>query len=185
MSDEIRNEFGVPQGTKLAAILFILYINDIKSCLLFAMLILFADDNLLYVKAKNMGDAFEKINKDLERVNKWLNLNKLKLNVNKCKYVVINKSYLQNEEVHKGQIDGIEIEKVEEYKYLGFVLDSKLKLKKVAKKIGFLTRIGNKLTKYDKITLCNIAPHFQCCASVSSMFNAEESKNCKCNRTKP
>lgn len=48
------------------------------------------------------------MNEDMGRVNKWLNLNKLKLNVKK--YMVINKNYLQNEEVHKVKIDGIVVE---------------------------------------------------------------------------
>lgn len=184
VSDEIKNDFGVPQGAKLAAVLFILYINDIKCCLMYAMLMLFADDTLLYVRAKTMDEAFEKMNKDLNRVNKWLNLNKLKINVDKCKYMVINKSYLQDENIHKIEIDGVEIERVDEYKYLGFIADSRLRMtkhrqyicKKVAKKIGFLARIGNKLNTISKVNLYHtiIAPHFQYCASVLSMFNAED-----------
>lgn len=184
-SDEIRNDIGLPQGSKLAAILFIIYINDIKSCLLFALVILFADDTLLHVHAKTMDEAFQKINEDLERVSKWLNLNRLKLNVSKCKYMVINgKQGTLESEAYKIRIDGAEIERVDEYKYLGFILHHKMSLKrhceyvckKTAKKIGFLARIGHKLTKQHKITLYNsiIEPHFQYCASVLSMFNGQE-----------
>lgn len=60
LSDEIITEFRVPRGAKLAAILFILYINDIKYCPLLAMIILFTDDTVLYVRAKNIEDAYEK-----------------------------------------------------------------------------------------------------------------------------
>lgn len=46
-----------------------------------------------------------------------LNLNKLKLNLNKCKFMVINNKVVQNDEIHKVTIDGVDIESVGQYKY--------------------------------------------------------------------
>ena len=92
VSTEADVDIGLPQGSKLAAILFILYINDIKECLQFLKLILFADDTLVYYSGSDIKEIEKKVNEDLERLSKWLNVNKLKLNVKKTKYMVISKS---------------------------------------------------------------------------------------------
>lgn len=194
ISDKINSDLGVPQGAKLAADLFTLYINDIISSLTYSKIILFADDTLIYICAENLNDAFLKINKDLDNINKWMNINKLKLNSSKSKFMVINKISDNNYNMNKVKINNVELEKVDTYKYLGFILDKNLKLnkhveyicKKVAKKIGFIARLGNKLTFEHKKTLYHtlIAPHFDYCASLLSMCNIEDFKNLQLQQNK-
>lgn len=70
VSSEVEVDIGLPQGSKLAAILFLLYINDIKTCLLHLMVILFADDTLVYYSGDNIKEIEGKVNEDLERLNK-------------------------------------------------------------------------------------------------------------------
>lgn len=174
-SDPLNNDVGLPQGSKLAADLFIIFINDIKRQLRHGKLTLFADDTQISIASHDLQEAIDKINQDLERINEWLNLNKLKINIGKTKYMVLNLRG-RNMDDNCIQMGGNIIEKVHSMKYLGFIIDDKLNFhehveylcKKIAKKIGFLSRISNKLNYMDKITVYQtiIAPHFEYCASI-------------------
>lgn len=149
-STEAEVEIGLPQGSKLAATLFLLYINDIKSCLIHLMIMLFADDTLLYYSGDNVDEIERKVNEDLDRINNWLNVNKLKLNLKKTKYMVIKK----NSKVHFDlniKMNEEAIERTYVMKYLGVMIDCNLKMKshheymcsKIAKKIGFFVLATN------------------------------------------
>jgi hypothetical protein len=184
VSEAINVKLGVPQGSVLGPLLFILYINDIKNSIKFCKVNLFADDTLLYIATDNLQDAVNKINEDLASLSTWLGLNKLKLNIQKTKYMVI--TFKQNVPVNlfKVNIDGNELELVEDMKYLGVIIDNKLKFgknvqqieKKIGKKINFIRRLGNKLNKHSKMTLYNaiIIPHFDYCSSILFLANEGE-----------
>lgn len=82
-------DIGLPQGSVLAPILFILYINDIVKNIKFGKIKLFADDALLYVTDESLEQAKEKMNMELNDLYKWLCMNKLKLNIDKTKAMII------------------------------------------------------------------------------------------------
>lgn len=173
-SSEAEVEIGLPQGSKLAAILFLLYINDIKSCLMHLMILLFADDTLLYYSGDNVDEIERKVNEDLERINKWLNVNKLKLNLQKTKYMVITK----NDQVEYDlniKINNESIERTYTIKYLGVMIDWNLNTKSQenSKENRFFARISNKLSIENRIKVYKaiIAPHFEYCSSILSIFN--------------
>lgn len=183
-SEPLPNQLGVPQGAKLAADLFLLYINDIKSCLEECKVKLFADDTLLYIAATNLEEARRKINMELDNLNKWLCANQLKLNVGKTKAMVLSSSGNFND--IDITIGNDKIHCVEEMKYLGVIIHKNLKTsahveyicKKIAKKIGFLARISKNLNFEDKITIYKtiIAPHFEYCPSFLFLCNQTELK---------
>lgn len=178
-SEKLETKLGVPQGAKLAAVLFLIYINDINECLKFSKIGLFADDTLLYTTHKDPVVAVQQMNEDLIRVQKWLNVNKLKLNTEKTKCMV-----LHCKQIEDIQINNIAIERVKSIKYLGFIIAENLKMaehvdyiaKKVAKKIGFLERISHKLDMEGRLTLYKsiISPHFDYCASILYLCNFNE-----------
>lgn len=182
ISSEILNSLGVPQGSVLGPLLFILYINDVCLQLEDVFVNLFADDTLLSASAKTYEEACFNINRSLYLLNIWLKVNKVKLNVSKSKCMLITQSVikkrniLESIDLEKVKIDGEDLEFVDEIKYLGVILDSHLKFnqhvllinKKVGKKINYLARIGKYLSPWTKLLIYKsiISHHFEYCCTV-------------------
>ena len=72
---------GIPQGTVLGPLLFLLHINDLPNCLAHAEPRMYADDTHLTFASNNMKDIELYLNQDLANVNQWLIANKLTLNL--------------------------------------------------------------------------------------------------------
>jgi len=174
ISEEISVNNGLPQGSVLAPILFLVYINDIVKALEYCDIKLFADDALLFVSAPDPVVALEKIQIDLNNLYHWLCENKMKINIDKTKFMVLNRQNVEYSLQLKIKDDSIE--EVKEIKYLGVVIDTKLKFqghinhvsKKLAKNIGFLQRSCRQLSTKYKISVYKtiIEPHFIYCPSV-------------------
>lgn len=167
---------GVPQGSVLGPLLFIIYINDMKKAIKYCDVNLFADDTVLFIGEKEPLLAIRKMRADIVTLAKWLKFKKLKLNVQKTKSMIItNKKHVNFDEM-KLEIDGSEIERVEVFKYLGVYIDHKLIfkkhidniVKKVARKYGMLVRLKSQLTFWSKVFLYKslIAPQLDYCSSV-------------------
>jgi len=181
-SDLIENVSGVPQGAVLGPLLFIIYINDLHTVVKNVSVNLFADDTLVYFSGKNVTDVLTKLNCDLQNITQWLKINKLKLNTDKTKAMIISKSSVTRNKVYNEIqnngvfIEGENIEFVDEFKYLGVVLDQYLSFdnhvnyigKKIAKKIGVLGRISDFVSPVTRANLYKIiiAPHFEYCSTI-------------------
>lgn len=83
---------GIPQGSILGPLLFILYINDLSDALDLSVLS-FADDTTLYLSHSNIQTLYHSSNNELSKLFKWLNANKLALNTDKTKYMIICSKY--------------------------------------------------------------------------------------------
>ena len=80
---------GVPQGTILGPLLFLLYINDLPNCLEHSYPRMFADDTHLTFSGADIRDIDQSLNQDLENVSEWLAANKLTLNTSKTEFMLI------------------------------------------------------------------------------------------------
>ena len=89
-SDKISIKCGVPQGSVLGPLLFLLYINDFSNCSKIIDIHLFADDSNLFLSDKNLINIERVINCELVKVKDWLNANKLTLNVSKSNFVIFH-----------------------------------------------------------------------------------------------
>ena len=81
---------GVPQGSVLGPLLFLLYINDIVLSSNLCKFTLFADDTSLFYSHKNKAEGTKILNTELNKIADWLAANKLRLNVSKSKLLIFN-----------------------------------------------------------------------------------------------
>ena len=117
---------GVPQGSILGPLLFILYINDLANVSENLFFILFADDTTVLIEGTNINTMIAALNCELAELTEWLNANKLSINVPKSHYMVFHRS---RRKINKGNIllDTTILSQVTYTKFLGVILDDKLK----------------------------------------------------------
>lgn len=133
-----RNETGVPQGSILGPLLFIIFINDLCEMEIDGQITTYADDTAVTFAASNMETLLKKSEMGMSRIIKWFNFNRLNINIKKTKFLIYQKYNLDNlnykiklhvdslcEDRQDCICDGIE--RVTSYKYLGIVMDQNLK----------------------------------------------------------
>ena len=91
-SDKLNLNCGVPQGSVLGPLLFIIYTNDLPNILKNSRTILFADDTTIFIKGKNIKLLYYLIQKDLNLITDWFKANKLSLNVTKTNVIHFHKN---------------------------------------------------------------------------------------------
>ena len=87
---------GVPQGSVLGPLLFLIYINDIPNCLKHSKSIVFADDTTIFASCNNMNTLYNNMNDDLANLINWFKANMLSLNIAKTNYLLFPSSKLVN-----------------------------------------------------------------------------------------
>ena len=120
---------GVPHGSNLGPLLFLVYINDLPNCLTSASPRIFADDTNITFATSTMADLDNAVNLELRNLQRWLTTNRLSLNIAKTGFMVIGSNQrihtLSNNQIDI-EIDGKLIKKVKEAKSLGLFIDEPL-----------------------------------------------------------
>ena len=129
-SDFSTIKHGVPQGSILGPLLFLLYINDIVLSSKRLQFLLFADDTSIFATGDSYSEVRTVLNDDLNNVSNWLKANKLSLNIKKSNALNFKNrttpSKGTSEKKIEIKIDGNLIEEKEFVKYLGILIDNKL-----------------------------------------------------------
>ena len=169
---------GVPQGSILGPLLFLLYVNDIHIISKQISCIQYADDTTIYVNGKQLSDVANMVNTELECINEWIKLNKLSLSITKTSYMVVSATTRKCDSNDcKIIINDQSIELVNHTQFLGVIIDDKLTwsqhvnhiCNKVPKKgMGILLRARNIMYGQTLITLYNalIKPRFIYCITI-------------------
>ena len=140
---------GVPQGSVLGPLLFLLYINDFSKSAPDLDFHLFADDSNLFCSHKSLQCLEAKVNVELNNVNNWLCVNKLSLNIDKSNFVIFHPSQKKVQYPINLIINNKILEEKKYVKYLGIIMDCNLNWKqhihelskKVSRSIGILSKL--------------------------------------------
>ena len=142
---------GVPQGSVLRPLLFLVYINDFNNSSDLLDFHLFADDSNLFYAHKNLRSLEEHLNQQLINIHNWLCANKLSFNVDKSHFVIFHPVQKVVDYTINLSINNKDLVEKKSYKYLGVIIDSNLNwkehvnelCKKISRGIGILLKLRN------------------------------------------
>ena len=168
-------EYGVPQGSVLGPLLFIIYINDLPNISKFAHFILYADDANIIVTGQNVHEVMLKVEQLCNDIVKWVDNNGLALNLKKTKYMVFSRQRIDTSNIEI-KINKVKIEEKNESRFLGVIMDNKLNWSqhiaavrsKMSKYIGVMYKIKNRLPLQVRVQIFQsfVQSHLNYCSLV-------------------
>ena len=118
---------GIPQGSCLGPLLFIIYLNDFEKCLKFSWPSIYADDTSITTASDDVAKLVEDAHQELSNLSEWMRVNKLSLNPKKTEFIIIGHPLktknLELPEVRK--LNNSDIKRVDKTKSLGVIVDEK------------------------------------------------------------
>ena len=177
-SDWLPISCGVPQGSILGPLLFLIYVNDLPCAVPQLSTIMFADDTNVFYSHPNIDTAIHNTNSHLIHLSDWFKANKLSLNTSKTKYMIFAPAAKTNfvGPLHDIILHNSTLTRVSNCRFLGVLLDDSLTWKphiysvrtKMAKAIGILSSVRHLLTEPAALTIYHslIHTHLSYCCGV-------------------
>ena len=168
------SDCGVPQGSVLGPLLFLIYINDIVNSSDLFRFSLFADDTVATLSGKNLQALVSSVNREISNISLWFKVNKLSLNLSKTNYIIFRtRKRRVSTNLPEISIDDVIIRKVENVKFLGVTINEHLDWsthisiisKSVARSVGILSKLKFILPSHILKLIYNslILPHLSYC----------------------
>ncbi len=182
-SDWTDIQSGIPQGSVLGPVLFLIYVNDLPD-VVECMIKMFADDTKLYGQV-NGQDGSNTIQSSLHNTCTWMDSWQLGINKAKCKHLHIGANNTNKYNLTDKDGNQFEVKQVEQEKDLGVIFDSKLKfcqhinaqIAKANRNVGIIFRSFTYIDKDSFLTLykCLVRSHLEYCSSVWSPMYKKDS----------
>ena len=137
-------------------LLFIIYVNDLSSCIKYCKVSLYADDTVIYFSSSDVSVVEDKLNSDLASLSRWLKENLRTLNETACKFVIFGSNQkLAEINIIFLQINGCQVDAEDSFKYLGVVMHKNMSWLdhidqlnvKVCQRLGALRRVKHLLPR--------------------------------------
>lgn len=170
---------GVPQGSVLGPLLFVILMNDISSALSDCKILMYADDTVIYTSHANLDTVVAELNKDLDNLSNWFYMNNLIVNFKKGKteYMIFGTARkLKNLDPVKVETKGITLNRTTTYKYLGVTLDQSLNYidhldamyKKASARLSLLTKVRQYMSPFvaESVFKATVSPIMFYCSNL-------------------
>ena len=154
-SNKVVMKYGIPQGSVLGPLLFLIYINDLHKSIKYCSVRHFADDTNLLISDNSPKKIQDHVNSDLKHLCRWLRANKISLNKSKTELLIFKHPNKKINHEFKFKMNGKKLYPSKYVKYLGVLIDSHLTFSyhmnsistKLSREIGILSKIRHYVKK--------------------------------------